>query len=122
MMEQSVSGARGEGRFLQVSGLRVRFDRSRPEGERVLHVQIQQGDGWAPLDDDTLYSVAVPDFLQGGGDGYTFHLTAERSLPPGPELRLVAFDVLTSALSRGESIAPRVEGRLTEVAAGVSPP
>jgi 5'-nucleotidase / UDP-sugar diphosphatase len=114
MLEHSVSGGRGEGRFLQLSGLRVHFDRGRPEGERVLDVQVRRGTGWAPLNEAELYAVAVPDFLQEGGDGYTFHLRAERSLPPGPELRLVALDALASAYARGESIAPAVEGRLVE--------
>ena len=114
VLERSVSGGRGEGRFLQLSGLKVRFDRSRPEGSRVLDVQVQRGDGWAPLADDSVYSVAVPDYLLGGGDGYTFRQRALRVLPPGPELRLMAFDALLDAYSRGQPIAPRVEGRLVD--------
>src|SRR4029079_14527665 len=62
MMERSVSGGPGEGRFLQVSGLKVRFDRSRPEGQRVLEVQVQRVNGWAPLADDSVYVVAAPDY------------------------------------------------------------
>ncbi len=36
------------------------------------------------------------------------------SIPPGPDVKLLAFDALTSALARGESIAPQVEGRIIE--------
>ena len=115
VLEQAVSGGRGEGRFLQVSGLRFTFDRSREAGERVTKVEVAQGDGWAPLDDDGVYVVAVPDYLYGGGDGYHFKDKALLTVPPGPDLKLMVFDALTAAFARGESIAPRVEGRITEV-------
>jgi 2',3'-cyclic-nucleotide 2'-phosphodiesterase (5'-nucleotidase family) len=114
MLEHSVSGGQGEGRFLQVSGLRVRFDRSRAEGERILDVQVQRGTSWAPLAADSVYTVAVPDYLFGGGDGYTFARNAVASVPPGPDLRLIAFDALAALYARGEAITPRVEGRLID--------
>ncbi|HKP74406.1 MAG TPA: 5'-nucleotidase C-terminal domain-containing protein [Longimicrobiaceae bacterium] len=114
MMERSVSGGIGEGRFLQVSGLKVRFDRSRPEGQRILEVQVQRGTGWAPLADDSVYVVAAPDYVFGGGDGYTFAQRAVETVPPGPDLKLIAFDVLSALYARGEAIAPRVEGRLVD--------
>ena len=112
VLERGVSGGRGEGRFLQVSGVRFAFDRSRPEGARVQQVEVQRGDGWAPLEEERLYVVAVPDFLYGGGDGYTFRQRAVLSIPPGPELRLMAFDALMNA---GQPIAPRLEGRLRDL-------
>lgn len=114
MLERSVSGGPGEGRFLQVSGLRVRFDRGRPEGSRVLDVQVQRGTAWAPLADDSVYVVAVPDYLFGGGDGYTFAQRALESVPPGPDVKYLAFDALAAAYARGEAIRPRVEGRLID--------
>ena len=114
MLENSVSGGRGEGRFLQVSGLRVRFDRSRPEGQRVLDVQVRRGDAWAPLDPTAEYAVAVPDYLYEGGDSYSFGQAATRKLPPGSELRLMAFDALLAAWAAGRPIAPTVEGRLVD--------
>ncbi|HEV7589621.1 MAG TPA: bifunctional metallophosphatase/5'-nucleotidase [Longimicrobium sp.] len=114
MLEHSVSGGQGEGRFLQVSGLRVRFDRSRAEGARILDVQVQRGTAWAPLAADSVYTVAVPDYLFGGGDGYTFARNAVASVPPGPDLKLIAFDALAALYARGEAIAPRVEGRLID--------
>lgn len=116
VLEHGVSGRGGEGRFLQVSGVRFRFDRSRPVGDRVFDVQIQQGgDAWAPLDPERVYVVAVPDYLYFGGDGFTFKNRASATIPPGPELKLLAFDYLTQLQSRGESIEPRVEGRIIEV-------
>ncbi|HYJ80591.1 MAG TPA: 5'-nucleotidase, partial [Longimicrobiaceae bacterium] len=115
ILERGVGGGRGEGRFLQVSGLRVRFDRSRPEGGRVLDVQVQRGEGWVPLADDSVYTVAVPDYLLGGGDGYPFPEVAIATVPPGPELKLIAFDVLSTLFAAGRAIAPVLEGRLVDV-------
>jgi 2',3'-cyclic-nucleotide 2'-phosphodiesterase (5'-nucleotidase family) len=117
VLERGVSGGRGEGRFLQVSGLRFTFDRARPAGQRVTAVEIRRGDAYEPLDDARVYVVAVPDYLFGGGDGYNFHNRAVLSLPPGPDLRLLAFDALSAAYARGEAVAPRVEGRITETGA-----
>jgi 5'-nucleotidase/UDP-sugar diphosphatase len=114
VLERSVSGGRGEGRFLQVSGVRFTFDRDRPAGQRVTEVQIQRGAAWEPLDEARVYVVAVPDYLMGGGDAYTFHTRAVISVPPGPDIRLMAFDALTAAYALGEAISPRVEGRITE--------
>jgi 5'-nucleotidase len=109
-----VSGGRGEGRFLQVSGLRFAFDRSRPEGGRVTRVEIQRDSGYVPLQDDSVYVVAVPDYLFGGGDGYRFRAAATQVVPPGPSLKWLAVQALLDAYSRGQPIAPRVEGRITE--------
>lgn len=119
LLERSVSGGRGEGRFLQVSGVRFRFSRARPVGDRVCpDVQVQRPDGsWAALEEERVYTVAVPDYLLGGGDGYGFHNRAVMSLPPGPDLKLLAFDELTARLSRGEAIAPRADGRIAELPA-----
>lgn len=119
VLERAVSGGRGEGRFLQVSGLRYAFDRSRPANQRVTSVEIQRGAAWEPLDDNRVYIVAVPDYLFAGGDGYHFHDRAVLSVPPGADLRLIAFDALSAAYANGQAIAPRVEGRITE--AGVQP-
>ncbi|HET6764524.1 MAG TPA: 5'-nucleotidase C-terminal domain-containing protein [Longimicrobiaceae bacterium] len=115
VLEQSVSGGRGEGRFLQVSGLKFRFDRSLPVGKRVLDVQMQNGTGWVPLDEARIYVVAVPDYMYGGGDGYGFKNAATMTIPPGPDVKYLAFDALGAAYARGEPIAPRVEGRIVEV-------
>lgn len=115
VLEQSVSGGRGEGRFLQVSGLRFTFDRSRPVGDRVTRVDIQRDSTWAPLEEERVYTVAVPDYLFGNGDGYRFRDAATQAVPPGPSLKWLAVQALLDAYSRGQPISPRVEGRITEV-------
>lgn len=117
LLEQGVSGGRGEGRFLQISGVRFTFDRRLPSGSRVTAVEVGGGERWTPLEDQRVYVVAVPDYLFAGGDGYHAHDRAVLSVPPGADLRLLAFDALAAAYARGEPIAPRVEGRITEIGA-----
>jgi 2',3'-cyclic-nucleotide 2'-phosphodiesterase (5'-nucleotidase family) len=84
-------------------------------GRRVLDVQVESGSAWAPLDDSRTYVVAVPDYMYAGGDGYVFKLRAIQAVPPGPDLKYLAFDALTAAFASGRPIAPRVEGRIVEV-------
>ncbi|HET6231951.1 MAG TPA: 5'-nucleotidase C-terminal domain-containing protein [Longimicrobiaceae bacterium] len=115
ILERSVSGGRGEGRFMQVSGLKFRFDRRRPEGQRVVDVQVQNGDSWTPMDEAKVYVVAVPDYAFGGGDGYTFRERASRTVPPGPDVKYLAFDALAASYAKGQPIAPRIESRIVEV-------
>ncbi len=51
---------------LQVSGLRVVYDLSKPTGERIVSVEV----AGKPLDDRASYRVATNDFLATGGDRF----------------------------------------------------
>jgi 2',3'-cyclic-nucleotide 2'-phosphodiesterase (5'-nucleotidase family) len=115
VLEQSVSGEPGNGRFLQVSGVRFSFDRRLPAGSRVSDVHVQRAGTWQPIDLNALYIVAVPDYSYGGGDGYTFRSRAVITIPPGPDLKLMVFDALSASYAKGVAIAPVVEGRIREV-------
>ena len=71
ILEAGYRGAGGtQGYFPQVSGFRVCVDYSRREGSRIVSLQLPAEDGWSEIDDEQQYSVVVPDFLYGGGDGY----------------------------------------------------
>jgi 5'-nucleotidase len=115
ILEHSVAAEPGDGRFLQVSGLKFEFDRSAAPGRRVGSVKVQQGEDWPDLKDDQIYIVAVPDYLLEGGDGYHFKEKAVMTIPHGPELKLLTFEAISQAFSRGENIAPTVEGRIVEI-------
>lgn len=52
--------------FLQLSGVEVTFKKSEPAGERLVSVTV----GDQPLDDETVYEVAMPIRLARGGYGY----------------------------------------------------
>jgi len=115
ILEKSVSGEEGHGRFMQVSGVRFAFDRRKPPFARVTQVDVLRAGTWQPLDPQAVYVVAVPDYSYGGGDGYTFHNRALMSVPPGPDLRLMTFQALLDSLAKGKPIAPQVEGRIREI-------
>ena len=69
-LEHGLSLERG---IMQVSGMTVRYDPTRPAGARVLEVRI----GADVLRQDAIYSVAAGSFLLNGGDKYTAFMDAE---------------------------------------------
>lgn len=52
--------------FPQISGLTFTFDYKKPDGQRTSNILI----GGVPLDDNKIYTIAAPDFVFEGGDGY----------------------------------------------------
>lgn len=109
-LENAVSQVeKGAGRFAQVSGLTFAFDASAPAGARVSEVMV----GGAALDPDTLYTVAVNDYILGGGDGYTA-LGGGRILTDGPTGSLVANDVMAYVEKLG-TVKMAVEGRIKKL-------
>lgn len=109
-LEQGLAGLEREGGgYLQLSGLRVAYDPARPVGQRVVTAEA----GGAPLEPARIYTLAVVDYVAGGGDG----ITALREAPvlvdaaSGP---LLADLVLEAITSRG-TIAPGTDGRLTAI-------
>lgn len=78
MLENGLSELpRAAGRFPQVSGIRMTVDASRPEGERILSIDI----GGVPLDPGKRYKIATNDFLARGSDGYLAFGRTEPLLP-----------------------------------------
>ncbi len=96
------------GAMPQVAGLRVRYDLRRPDGERVLSLDV----GGQPAVADRRYTLATSNYLAGGGDGYAM-LKALPVLRPA-EGSPIETDVVTEAVRRAGRIAPVVDGRLAE--------
>jgi 2',3'-cyclic-nucleotide 2'-phosphodiesterase (5'-nucleotidase family) len=97
------------GQFPQVSGLAVQLNLTGPPERRVQNVRL---DG-RPLDPAATYTLAIPDYLLNGGDGYT--MFGSQQVLVGPE----SGDSIATALEayvagRGE-INPTIEGRITVV-------
>jgi 2',3'-cyclic-nucleotide 2'-phosphodiesterase (5'-nucleotidase family) len=97
-----------KGYFPQVSGFRVCVDRSRNEGDRIVSLQIPGEDGWAEIVDDQEYSLVVPDFLFGGGDGYQIPKDRPASRPAS-ELVYLVLDAILDAQSRGEKVGKPID-------------
>lgn len=91
--------------FLQISGFTFSYSLSAPAGSRVLAVAM---DGGVPIAADaTVYSVAIPDFLNVGEDGYA--MFADGLGTPG---RFMMGDVLARIQTQGTITAPAL-GRIT---------
>jgi 5'-nucleotidase / UDP-sugar diphosphatase len=97
---------KGAGRFPQVSGLTFTMDPTAPAGSRVSEVMV----AGTPLDADTVYTVAVNDYILGGGDGYDA-LGGGKIVTDGPTSSLVANDVMAYVEKIG-TVKPAVEGRI----------
>ncbi len=108
MLELSVGSVEERhGRFLQVSGLRFTYDPAAPAGSRVQEIWV----GGRPLDENARYTLAVNDFMQGGGDGYAMLASAEVLLS-GQGGELLANVVMDYLAAQG-TVAPVEEGRIT---------
>ncbi|KAH8290201.1 hypothetical protein KR054_001016, partial [Drosophila jambulina] len=62
--------------FLQVSGMRLKFNYSRPMGQRITEIKALCSDCQIPryesVKTDKYYGLVLPSFLLNGGDGYSF--------------------------------------------------
>lgn len=109
-LEQGLAGLeRGGGGFLQLSGLRMTYDPRQPILRRVVALEI--GDG--PVDPARVYTLAVVDYVAGGGDGITALRDARVLVDAvsGPQLS----DVLVDAIAKAGTISPNIDGRLRAV-------
>ena len=93
------------GQFPQISGVEMRVDPNAPEGDRIRDVKVQG----RPLDPAATYTLALPDFVLRGGDGYSMFKGATVKIPP--ERAPIDVDVVRKALGT-RAIAPKVEGRI----------
>lgn len=73
-LENSVSDARTDGRFLQLSGLSILVDLRRHEGARILRATLSSG---IPLSMDIMYTVTMVSFIAEGFDGYSLFKDTE---------------------------------------------
>lgn len=67
-------GYRIPGKFLQVSGIKVVYDVSKPDGSRVKSIKVLCKDcrepSYEPLNMTEIYKIAVPTYIATGGDGF----------------------------------------------------
>ena len=105
-LENGVSQVdKGAGRFPQVSGLTFVYDPTAKAGARVSEVMV----AGAALDLNKTYSVAVNDYMLGGGDG--FSALGGGKVIPRAAGGVLANDVIAYLQKMG-TVAPVVEGRI----------
>jgi 2',3'-cyclic-nucleotide 2'-phosphodiesterase (5'-nucleotidase family) len=88
-----------------VSGIRVRLDRTKPPGERVVSAILLDG---SVVDDAKLYSVATNDFVLAGGDGYEEFSKGTSIIDTGVFLR----DILVAYIKTRRILSPKLDGRI----------
>jgi len=98
------------GRFPQVAGLRFTWDPAKPAGQRIVSVEVRDGDAYRPIRKTSTYKVVTNNFLAGGGDGYTVFTEAKEKTVLG----FVDADVLAEYLRAHSPVSPEVEGRIVE--------
>jgi 2',3'-cyclic-nucleotide 2'-phosphodiesterase (5'-nucleotidase family) len=77
--------------FLHVSGIRVVYDLTRPKGERVRHLAIDDQDSreGQAVEPSRLYRIVTSDFLSRGYSGYHWFRDATERHEEGPEIPLL---------------------------------
>jgi hypothetical protein len=68
---------------------------------------VPAGDGWAEIGADTTYSLVVPDFIYGGGDGYEIPQDRFASRPAS-ELKYLVLDAILRAQGLGQAVGEPV--------------
>jgi len=91
--------------MVAISGIRVRFERMKPSGQRVVSTVLTDG---SPVEDSKLYSVATNDFVLAGGDGFTEFAERTDIL----DTRIILRDVLVNYIKARRVVSPMVDGRI----------
>ncbi|WP_448875132.1 bifunctional metallophosphatase/5'-nucleotidase [Desulfobulbus propionicus] len=107
LLNQQWNGDNAKGRFLQVSGLSYIWDAHRPAGQRVVAVMK---DGRL-LEPKAWYTVAINEYLAGGGDHFTV-LTQASNPVVGP---FVADALRAFVSSRPQPLSGEIEGRISRI-------
>lgn len=109
------------GGFLHVSGAKVTYDPTKAKGERVVSISYKDAAGnYVALQDDVTYTIATNAFTAKGGDGYDVF---KRAYEEGrvTDLGLSDWENLRDHLISIQDVAPKVEGRIVDVASVQAP-
>ncbi len=102
----------GAGRFPQVAGLKFTFDASRPAGERIVELTLEDG---SAIEADKIYKLATNNYVRNGGDGYkVFSAEGKNAYDYGPGLEFVLADYLKA---QDGAYEPKLAGRITDATA-----
>ncbi|KAJ8356081.1 hypothetical protein SKAU_G00188750 [Synaphobranchus kaupii] len=102
----------GTGEFLQVSGILVKLDVSKPPGERVASLSLLctqcRVPRYEPLVANKTYKLVLPSYLVDGGDGYSM-IRDEKLKHDSGDLDL---SVISNYMSEMKRVYAAVEGRI----------
>ncbi|KAI9515859.1 5'-nucleotidase [Dissostichus eleginoides] len=101
------------GEFLQVSGIHVQYDLSKPVNQRVVSLSMLCTEcrvpKYEPVDPEKTYTVVMPSYIAGGGDGFTM-IKDELLKHNTGDMDISVFSKYISDMKR---VYPAVEGRIT---------
>ncbi|XP_062858530.1 5'-nucleotidase [Trichomycterus rosablanca] len=110
-------GSNGE--FLQVSGIKLEFDLSKPSGKRVNKASVLCTEcrvpRYEPLDPNKVYNLVMPSYIADGGDNFT--MIKEEKLKH--EYGDVDYSVISSYITERKRVHPAVEGRIVFINSAV---
>jgi 2',3'-cyclic-nucleotide 2'-phosphodiesterase (5'-nucleotidase family) len=111
LMEAGYRGSGGsKGYFPQVSGFRVCIDRSLPDHQRIVSLQVPGNGSWAEIDKDGRYTLILPDFIFGDRDGYVMPAASRATASSlGPELKYLVVDAIVKAQFINEPVGEAVD-------------
>jgi 5'-nucleotidase/UDP-sugar diphosphatase len=111
------------GGFLQVSGVRFDINSSAEsfsadldtntvisKGNRIENLTVVTPDGIVPIDPGAIYTVAVNDYLAGGGNGYTNIGAIPDNKKTNTEINVI--DLLAADIGENSPISPKCDGRI----------
>lgn len=106
-----------DGRFPHVAGMRFFYDSTKPEFERIVRVEVKDGDSYVPLDLEAVYELATNIFTARGGD---FYATFENAYNEGRVnmLLLPDYGVFTGYIQKLGTLNDAntfVEGRIVDL-------
>jgi 2',3'-cyclic-nucleotide 2'-phosphodiesterase (5'-nucleotidase family) len=103
------------GGFLHVSGAKVEFDSSKPEGQRLVSIKVKTADGtFVDIKDAEKYVVATNAFTAKGGDGYDVFAKAYAE-GRVTDLGLSDWENLQEQLQSMKTVKNEIEGRIVDV-------
>lgn len=117
-MENGVSKVPAQdGRFPHIAGMRFYYDSTKPEGERVLRIEVKGKNGYELLNPNKSYEVATNVFTAKGGD---FYASLEKAYLEGRVnlLYLPDYEVFSDYVKKVGTITNKtsaVEGRIIDL-------
>lgn len=100
------------GEFLQVSGVHVKFDVTKPPGSRVVKLDVLCTDcripEYKPLIDSQVYKIVTSSYIANGGDGFSMLKNEKLKHDTGS----TDISVVSAYIKQMQLVYPAVEGRI----------
>jgi len=104
------------GGFLHVSGAKVKFDSTKPAGQRVVSISYENEDGtYTEVQDAEKYTIATNAFTAKGGDGYNVF---KKAYEEGrvTDLGLSDWENLRDHVAKLVVVDPQIDDRIVDIA------